>query len=200
MSIPADTFRPGLRERKKAKTRAAIQAHALRLFRTRGYDETTVEMICAAAEVSEATFYRYFPAKHDVVLWDEWDPLIIAAFRAQPPELSALAAFRAAFTSVFAEMTPQQRAEQQQRTLLMLDVPELRAAMTDQLTQTIDLFVGLVAKRTHRKPTDLAVRTFAGAIIGIAISVMYTLTDEPNADIAATFDQALAHLETGLTL
>jgi AcrR family transcriptional regulator len=45
-----------LRERKKARTRAAIQSHALRLFRERGYDNTPVEMICEAAEVSETTF------------------------------------------------------------------------------------------------------------------------------------------------
>ena len=42
---------PGLRERKKAKTRATIQENALRLFREQGYDATTVEQIAEAAEV-----------------------------------------------------------------------------------------------------------------------------------------------------
>lgn len=66
---------PGLRERKKAKTRAAIQHEALRLFREQGYDETKIEQIAAAVEVSESTIYRYFPTKEDLVLWDEFDPL-----------------------------------------------------------------------------------------------------------------------------
>src|SRR5215203_7523738 len=84
----------GLRERKKAKTRAEIQRHALKLFGERGYEATTVAQIAEAAEVSESTFFRYFPTKEDVVLWDEFDPLVFEALRAQPAELSTIRALR----------------------------------------------------------------------------------------------------------
>jgi len=63
MSPSADRSKPGLRERKKAKTRATIQHEALALIRKQGYAATTVDQICDAAEISESTFFRYFPAK-----------------------------------------------------------------------------------------------------------------------------------------
>ena len=197
--MPQPTSRPvlGLRERKKAKTRAAIQAHALRLFREQGYDATTVEQICEAAELSESTFYRYFPAKPDVVLWDEFDPLIVAAFNAQPAELNPLQALRAAFRTVFAQLSTEQRDEQRERTTLAYSVPELRAAMLDQLVDAMALLAEVIAERTNQRAHSLPVRTLAGAVVGIAIGVMLALTDDPDADIAALLDQALAQLETG---
>ena len=81
----------GLRERKKARTRAAIRDHALRLFRENGYQRTTVEQIAEAAEVSVSTFFRYFPTKEDVVLQDDMDTRMIEAFERQPAGLSPIA-------------------------------------------------------------------------------------------------------------
>lgn len=195
MSQPSNTALLGLRERKKAKTRAAIQDHALRLFQARGYDATTVEQICEAAEVSESTFYRYFPSKPDVVLGDEFDPLIVAAFEAQPAELTPLQALRAAFRTVFAQLSPEQRDEQRQRTSLALAVPELRGGMLDQFMEAVQLLADAVAARTGQPADSLAIRTLAGAVVG---AVMLTLNDDPDADMATLLDQAIAHLETGL--
>jgi AcrR family transcriptional regulator len=81
----ASQDRPGLRERKKARTRAAIREHALRLFGEQGYQRTTVEQIAAAAEVSPSTFFRYFPTKEDLVLQDDMDTRMVEAFGRQPP-------------------------------------------------------------------------------------------------------------------
>lgn len=53
----------GLRERKKAKSMAEVQRHALRLFREQGYKSTTVEQIAEAAEISYSTFFATFQAR-----------------------------------------------------------------------------------------------------------------------------------------
>src|SRR6478752_5242520 len=101
MNQPLAASSAGLRERKKAKTHASIQEHALRLFGEQGYAATSVEQIAAAAEVSPSTFFRYFPTKEDVVLYDALDPVLLASFRAQPPDLTPVQAMRASFRATF---------------------------------------------------------------------------------------------------
>src|SRR5215470_97308 len=57
----------GLRERKKARLRQQIIETSIRLFRKRGYENTRVDDIVQSLEISQPTFFRYFPSK-DAVL------------------------------------------------------------------------------------------------------------------------------------
>ena len=191
---------PGLRERKKAKTRAAIQRHALQLFREQGYEATTVEQIAAAAEVSPSTFFRYFRTKEDVALYDSLDPLFIAAFEAQPAELSPVQAMRHALRQVFAIMPAVETEQQWERGRLILRVPELRMRMLDQVVEAVQLFAELVARRVGRRADDLAVRTYAGAMIGAVLSAVLIGMKDPQADFIGLMDASLAYLEAGLPL
>ena len=59
---------PGLRERKKIRTRAALIDAAMELCLKQGYEQTTVEQIAASADVSPRTFSRYFATKDAVFL------------------------------------------------------------------------------------------------------------------------------------
>ena len=58
---------PGLRERKKARTRQAIADAAARLFAERGYEQVAVSDVAREAEVSEQTVYNYFQTKEQLV-------------------------------------------------------------------------------------------------------------------------------------
>jgi AcrR family transcriptional regulator len=196
----------GLRERKKARTRAAIREHALRLFREQGYPVTTVEQIAAAAEISPATFFRYFPTKEDVVLQDDFDLVTIGALDAQPPELGPVAAFRAAARQSLAAMTEEDKERFRETSRLTAEVPEIRARALDEFTRTLDAIAAALARRLGRTEDDFAVRTLAGAIIGVIMSASHALLDasapaDPHTDVVEVFgriDAALAQLEAGL--
>ena len=61
--MPPSSPVAGSREQRRAR----IEAAALELFRARGFDQVTVEDVCAEAGVAPATFYRHFGTKEEVV-------------------------------------------------------------------------------------------------------------------------------------
>jgi AcrR family transcriptional regulator len=193
----------GLRERKKAWTRAAIRQHALRLFLAHGYSATTVEQIAEAAEVSPATFFRYFPTKEDVVLQDDFDIIALAEMEAQPPELGPIAAFRAAAASARAQLSAEDLDSFATTTHLTMTIPEIRARALDELVRTIDAISAAIARRTGGSPDDFAARNMAGAVIGVVLAATMPWDAAWPADIGEVFDRidaGLAHLEAGLPL
>ncbi|BCJ46574.1 hypothetical protein GCM10010168_39030 [Actinoplanes ianthinogenes] len=166
------TATPSLRERKKAKTRAAIRDHAMRLFEEQGYASTTVDQIAEAAEVSPSTFFRYFPAKEDVILIDDYDPMLLAAVRAQPPEVPPIEAIRRAMREVFTGLTPEAWESERRRQKLFSEVPELRARAMNQMADAIDLIAGAIAERCGLPAGDIRVRAMSGAIAGLVLAIL----------------------------
>jgi len=195
----------GLRERKKARTRASLREHALRLFREQGYQATTVEQIAAAAEVSASTFFRYFPTKEDLVLQDDMDTRMVEALERQPAALGPVAAVRAATREVFGSYTEADLDLIQEIMTLTVTVPEIRARAMDEFARTIRVVSEALAKRSGRPADDLPVRATAGAIVGVMISITIGEGDgwtdrQQIGEMFGRIDQALALLEAGLPL
>ena len=192
---------PGLRERKKQKTRWSIQEHALRLFQEQGYEQTTVDQIAAAAEISPSTFFRYFKTKEDVVIEDEYDPLLLRLIAEQPTDRPPLAALREVLKTALGAMPAEELAKVYQRTRLQMSVPALRMRMLDGFTANLDLLAGAFAKQAGRDPDDFSVRVLAGTITGAMLVAIFTwVQDGGTGNLGELMDRALAELESGLTL
>lgn len=162
----------GLRERKKERTREAIQRETLRLIARQGYDATTCEQIAAAADVSPATLFRYFATKEDLVLQDGYDPLIADAIRARPAHESSLTAVRRGLADTFGVVYQGDVEAIRQRTALILSVPALRARSREQLDSLVTHLTQALAERTGRSDTDfdieVAASTYA-AVLDVAV-------------------------------
>lgn len=184
-----------LRERKKLKTRAAIRREAFRLIEQNGWANTTVEQIAEAAEVSPSTFFRYFPSKESVLMADDMDPVLLESLAEQPAELSPLQAFRRAFQATATAMSVQEREFERTRQRLIFSIPDLKAAQYDEYYRTIRTTADALARRLGRDPQDFEIRAFAGALVGVMMSVVDEI---PVPD--QTVYRALDFLQAGMPL
>jgi AcrR family transcriptional regulator len=185
----------GLRERKKIKTRQTIRREALRLIDENGYAATTVEQIADAAEVSPSTFFRYFPSKESLLLADDLDPLILAAFEAQPPDLSPALAFRRAYEAVIAHLPADQLEFENTRQRLIFSIPELKGALYDEYYRTVNVTAEAIRRRIGRTASDFEVRVFAGAVTGAMMAAFDSAPKTPD-----TIYRALDFLDAGMPL
>ena len=185
----------GLRERKKIKTRHVIRREAFRLFDANGYAATTIEQIADAADVSPSTFFRYFPSKESLLLADDLDPLVLAAFKAQPPDLSPSQAIRRAYETTMAGLSPDQLEFESTRQRLIFSIPELKAAMYDEYYRTVSVMAEALGDRIGRPAGDFEVRVFVGAMVG---AMMAAYDSAPKT--ADTIYRALDFLDAGMPL
>ncbi|GAA1301807.1 TetR family transcriptional regulator [Saccharothrix xinjiangensis] len=187
--------RGGLREQRKARTRRAIQEHALRLFLDQGYDATTVEEIAAAAGVSHMTFFRYFPTKEAVVEDDDYDPFIADLVRARPAGENPLEALRAALRTGLDAVLDTDRDAVYARTRLIVTTPALQARQWHNTATTGDLLATALADR-ERRPVDLRLRVIAAAATAALTTALTAWVEGDGADdLRSLIDQAFAALD-----
>ncbi|MEV0051185.1 TetR family transcriptional regulator [Saccharopolyspora shandongensis] len=181
--------RLGLRERKKRRTKQALIEAAIQLFDEKGYDNTTVAEIAAAAEVSPATYFNYFSAKDEVVFADDvlYDGLLQEVFAArsadeQPEDLLLRTIHQ--LSTADAWSFPFDHELTRIRARLIATVPALRAGA---LLRNASLQQRLAHALREAYPEELdALRAAAltGALIGAIDAAMHSDLDrEPTTNV-----------------
>ncbi len=163
---------PGLRERKKRRTRQLIADIAWGLFMERGFDGVSVAEIARAAEVSEATVFNYFPAKEDLVYarLASFEDEMLTAVRARPRGQSVVAAFgqfvvepRGLLASRDADAGPTIAAV----TRLIVGSRALLARERELWDDYTANLAALIAEERGLVPDDIEAWVMANALIGV---------------------------------
>lgn len=148
VEMDAGTRKVGLRERTRDAVRAQIAEQSLILFDEIGFDETTIDDIAEAVGISSRSFFRYFPAKEDVIVGDPL-PLGIRvrdSLAAQPAEVPLWAALRAAFIPLEV-ITNGAPATGLRVMRVMMSTPSLRARNLEKHIAWGSLLVPVVVDR-----------------------------------------------------
>lgn len=178
------------------RTMATIQRVAFRLFAEQGYDVTTVEQIAAAADVSPATFFRYFPAKADLLSTDEFDPLLAERLVARPAGEDVVTATLETVRELFTLMEPEDRDALLERTRVMGTSNRLNSQLWQALQANIDSLAAAIATRTGQDPAALEVRAPAAALVSALFEVIRVwAAGDGRADLMELTERALRQLK-----
>mgnify|MGYP001187627144 FL=1 len=187
------------RARKRVRTRRTIQEAALRLFLDHGYDQTTVAQIAEAAGVSHMTFFRYFPTKEDVVLDDDYDPMIEELIRARPATEPPVQRVQNAIAHGIALVYAADREAMLTRTRLLLSAPALRARMWENQAVTQQLLERALCGADDPARVPMATRVTAAACLAALTTAITTWAEEDGrAELPALIDEAFTALRTEL--
>lgn len=189
---------PGLRERKKQRTRESIVDAALRLFQERGFDQTTIADIAEAADIAPRTFFGYFPSKEDVLFADF--PMLLDGLGIRLAERSAdetaIDAIRAWIGGLLEERGIVDDRERCRKRLIV-ESEALAAHNRALMGRVEELLAEHIARDLGDRPDDVRPRMIASAVIGALGALDVKGNDE--FDPPPTQEEALAMVDEALT-
>ncbi len=170
----------GRRERKKQQTREAIQQAALALFSAKGYRDTRIADIAERADVSEATFFRYFSTKEDLALSGVNARIdgVVEALEQRPPDELPLAACMAVMETPGA-LTLVPTTEQRLEFKLLAENPNLSGHFFLHVSTVTQRLAVDFAARLGQEPTDLLPRLIANAVVSAIYAVFQVWVADP---------------------
>ncbi len=197
-----DPDRPGLRERKKEKTRQALETAALELFAEKGFDGTTVDEIAEACDVSQRTFFRYYSAKEDVLFADGDERLeaLLTEIARRPADELPIRAVQAAFLATTDEYS-QDRKRLVLRSRIFDGSSGLRSHKFErQQSWEEAVATALLARdaQSGGKTPELQLRLVAGASMACLRAALHEWLDV-GGDLAALANDGFDYLGSGLS-
>ena len=185
----------GLRDRKKERTRVAIRDAALELFAEHGYEATTVDEIAERAEVSKATFFRYFATKGEVIFTSEGYRLesLADAIVGRPAEERDFVAASGAIREEWVPTLEPRRIERQTRAAATS--PVLRGLSFDLAQRWQDIISEALARRNGLTAPDSRCRLVANLVfVAMSIAVNRWVQSGCRGEFGPLLDDAFANL------
>ncbi len=175
-----------------------IQGEALRLFESHGYSETTIDQIAEASDISPRTFFRYFPTKEDVVLWDEYDAVIGELLAERPPDEPIGETLRAVTRSAIEGLYRHDPERLLARDRLLFSEPALRARFLEFAREGVQQIGAAFAATRGLAADDLMLQVTAAALIdAVGWAVDRWQASDGKADLLALVDEATNALVDG---
>ena len=194
----ADAAAPRGKGRPPSTSHAMLEEIGIRLFTERGYDETSIDDIAAAAGIGRRTFFHYFPSKADLV-WGDFEgelDRMRACLAALDPGLPMMEAVRQAVVD-FNRLQPEQEVQHRRRLRLILGVPTLIANSTLQFAHWRKVLAEFAAQRLGQDPGDLLPRTIGHCALGASIAAYEEWLRDPGADLSVLLADAFGELAQG---
>lgn len=154
-SAAQETARPGARQLARRAVTAQVAEMAIGLFIERGYEETTIEDICAVAGISRSSFFRYFHSKEDVLMREvaDFGDGLLSALQARPDGETPWVAIRRALNPLIERYgTEPERILRSTR--LVRSTPALAAFNQEKLARKAQILRPEVARRLGADPDD----------------------------------------------
>ncbi len=188
-----------LRKKRSEMMLSELEAIALRLFEERGFGDVTIEEIAAEAHISVRTFYRYFPAKEDVLQLriDRRSEALRAALSARPPDEPPLHSLRLALEEV---MSAEDTAVLTRWITVIRDTPSvLRGVVGGIQLKRQRMIAEFFGSRLGLPGNALVPTMLAAAAEGVMQAAQTQwFTEGGRSDLATTISESVAVLERAM--
>ena len=173
-------WEPGARQR--------LQAAALELFATRGFEETTAAEIAQSVGLTERTFFRHFSDKREVLFYgqEQFLQAFVDGVDAAPPDASPLEVIAAAVRGAASFFPDERRPYSRIRQSVIDANPALQERELHKLSGTATMLAEALRARGIGEPSATLAAQSGATVFGIAFGQWIREGEERSLDDIAS--------------